>query len=888
MALNFLMNLFYFTIAFLAVLLIYEGRNLDPGKIPKDNGKFFWRVILAVVIITVSGGIIDAYLVYQSGVTVRLVFDLTRWVAATVLIFAIACLSSAYVIGTSPRLSIFPASILALINPVSWWLNAVLTGSYFLSMTLVGALFLVPFVLMGLGAWHGRYSGKVDIMENEKEPDVSKVRAKTRRKGVTLVGLSILIAVITFLSAISLALTAQWYDENRSHHGPTTFYVGLSEAVMTANPIIGISDSDLVFESYVYDRLTTLGYNMSIGPDLAESWWHMDGQTAASLGSDFAGLTYSNPANWSDGSIWEFNLTRNVYWSDGRLFTADDVIFTLSSVVMDRHSYYIVQKFYDQTKWIEHFEKQGDYKVRIFFSNHSSYGPTPVAWGDCLRIPILPKHVFGNESWAYVLQNWTGIPAIGTGPFTYTYVDELLMNAESVTLVKNPYYDFVNETGARLGLGGHYNRTVEIDKLVMKFYAEEQTLIVDLKTQKLDTAKIIPVNYLAMKENKPLGLTLVSLFSSTTDSKISHFNVWSGASASLNPTRLDPALLRATAVAMNKSYICDAIYKGFATPGVGILSPVWSQYYWTPPHNVTSTFDVTDGSGNVIWNYTLPLDEVMSFNLTLANKILDEAGYLWTNGVWSVTNTNTLRKVGPDAADRLVNLGIIDNASVAVNKTLEFEDVYEIDVFEDADISQYLSAEWAHIGVKLTQKPVNAGVWYQLIYGFQYLFTESHRNGDGDLNYLMGIVASDGMNGWNEFGTMNATYDHYYDMQASSLNFDERKQWIDKCQEWQYLAGGAMMVTCYPKTCYAYNDASNGSGQWTGWMNISLYPESAFDSMWPENPLFSHLKWLGYMTAYDDSSLLVVWALGVGFGGVVAVAIGALLYFRRDPDSLDK
>ncbi|HUW42900.1 MAG TPA: ABC transporter substrate-binding protein, partial [Thermoplasmata archaeon] len=336
-------------------------------------------------------------------------------------------------------------------------------------------------------------------------------------------------------------------------------------------------------------------------------------------------------------------------------------------------------------------------------------------------------------------------------------------------------------------------------------------------------------------------------------SKISHFNVWDGASSTLNPTRLDPALLRATAVATNKSYIVDAIFKGLGIPGVGILSPVWPEYYWTPPHDEMSTFNVTDGTGAVKWSYTLPLDEVMSFNLTLSNKILDEAGYVWTD------ETHTLRKIGQDAADRLVNLGIIVDASVALGKTLEFEDVYEN--FEDKNISQFLSAEWAHIGVELIPKLWNP-MWYNLVYGFQYLFAETSWDGDPDPNFLLYVPTSYAMDGWNEFGTMDATYDHYYDMQASSFNSDERKYWIDKCQEWQYLAGSAMMVTCYPKICYAYNDALNGSGHWTGWGNWIQHPGLAIDHHWGETPLFYHIKWQSEASS-SSSPFVIVAAIGV-------------------------
>jgi ABC-type oligopeptide transport system substrate-binding subunit len=381
-----------------------------------------------------------------------------------------------------------------------------------------------------------------------------------------------------------------------------------------------------------------------------------------------------------------------------------------------------------------------------------------------------------------------------------------------------------------------------------------------------------------LKENKPIALQLVSLYSSTVYSKISHFDVNAGASASLNPTRLDPAVLRASEIATNKSYIVDAIFKGLATPGVGIISPVWPQYFWTPPHSEMSTFNVTDGSGNVKWSYTKPLDEVMSFNLTLANEILDQAGYVWTDA------THTLRKVGPDAADRLVNLGIVGDTSAAIGKTLEFEDVYEIEVYEDKDTCDYLTQEWAHVGIKISPKPVNVGVWNQLVYGFQYLFTETYWSGDVDPNYLMYIVTSYALDGWNEFGTADPVYDNLYNLQAREFNVTQRQIYLDECQKWQYLAGGAMIYTVYPKTTYAYNDADFGNANWGNYGNWTQHPGLAVDHFWGETPLFYHIKWVGSEGTNGDMTALII--AGIGIAAIIAAAAAMIIMRKRKNQKL--
>jgi peptide/nickel transport system substrate-binding protein len=704
---------------------------------------------------------------------------------------------------------------------------------------------------------------------------VIEVTGQNRRKII----LAVAVTAIFLLAAVqTIVVNAKAADETK------VFYIGMGESVTSANPFVGIYDSDYLFYSYVYDYLLYPNEDGVATPNLANSWWHMNGAVAAATGSDFSTLTYhKNSSDWPTGSIWEYNLTQNVFWNDGEPFTADDAVFTIK--IQTGAGYINYWAYQPYTKWIERCEKINDYKIRIYFADHATHQPVPAAWANSMSIPMMPKHIFSEFTDAYIAQNWTGVPAIGTGPFmgTPSLPNEMIAK-ESITLVKNPYWNFTDENGVVKGLGGYYNRTIQIDKLVMKFYAEEQTLIVDLKTQKLDASEVTPTNYFALKENKPAGLTLVSLYSSTVYSKISHFNVNDQASASLNPTRLDPAVLRAAEIATNKSYIANAIFKGLATPGVGILSPVWPQYYWTPPHNEMSTFNVTDGAGNVKWNYTLPMDEVMSFNLTLANEILDEAGYVWTNGPYSSTNTNTLREVGPDAADRMVNLGIVGDASAILGRTLEYEDVYEIEVYEDKDTSEYLTSEWANVGIKLTQKPVNVGVWNQLVYGFQYLFDETYWSGDVDPNYLMYIVTSYAMDGWNEFGTRSPVYDNLYNLQAKEFNVTKRQQYLDQCQEWQYLAGGAMIYTVYPKTTYAYNDALNGSGNWGYWGNWTMHPGLAIDHFWGETPIFQKIRWVGSSTNGGDGMTLII--AGIGIAAIVAAAAAIMIMRKKKTQKL--
>ncbi len=278
----------------------------------------------------------------------------------------------------------------------------------------------------------------------------------TRVKILSIVALTILVALSGCISISS----------NSSAANSKVFNIGLGEPVTSANPFVGIYDSDYLFYSYVYDQLMFPNEDGVPTPNLAMSWWHMNGSLASAFGSDFSALTYhKNPSDWPEGSIWEYNLTQNVFWNDGVSFTADDVVYTIK--IQTGAGYINYWAYQPYTKWIECCEKINDYKVRIFFADHSTHEPVPVAWGASISIPIMPKHMFSMYPDSYIAQSWTGVPAIGTGPFmgTPSLLNELIAQ-DFITLVKNPYYDFT-ESSVRKGLGGVYDRTNEIDILIM-------------------------------------------------------------------------------------------------------------------------------------------------------------------------------------------------------------------------------------------------------------------------------------------------------------------------------------------------------------------------------------------------------------------------------------
>jgi peptide/nickel transport system substrate-binding protein len=652
----------------------------------------------------------------------------------------------------------------------------------------------------------------------------------------------IAIAIVSFflMSALQLIISEAVLAETAQAE-IRTFTIGMTEPVLSANPNVGENDADYVYYSYIYDELIVPDQDGIASPNLATSWWYMDGPNASSqpIPTDFLTLMGNNdPAVWPMGSIWEYNLTEDVFWSDGEPFTADDVVYSIKLQIGENYVNFWAYQPY--SRWVFDIQEVDDYKVRVFFAEFDTHKPIPIAWGYSLNFGIYPKHALKDMTPLYIAQGWDGTPAIGLGPFTGTdNLRQEVIGGESITLVRNMFYNFTDPAdGKQKGLGYIWKRPVEIDRLVMMFYADETPLTLDIRMGNIDACKLSPVNYLALKNlaDRPKELNLVSTLSCTVYSYIVHWNVYKEAQGTLNPARLDSALWRAGALATNKTHIVDQMFKGLGMPGVGIITPVYPEWYWSPGDE-PSTFNVTNGKNEnasdyeILYTYTKPMKSVMDFDLDTANEILDAAGYVWNAD-------HTVREIGPVAAQRLKNMSFIGDMNSALGLPLSFTDLIGQGVPLDKAISDYLVWEWEHIGIKLETSLVSTATWSTMVYGYNYDFTHTYWSGDVDPNYLLFIPTSYTIASWNEFGTEDPVYDHYYDMQAKTFNYTERKYWIDQCEKWQYLSGHTMYL-CYPKTTFAYNEI-----RWTNWGNWTQHPCLAIDYFWGENPFIYHIKYI--------------------------------------------
>lgn len=135
----------------------------------------------------------------------------------------------------------------------------------------------------------------------------------------------------------------------------------------------------------IYEGLLTYDFSLQPQPSLAKSW---------EVSED--GLTYT------------FNLQENVTWHDGKPFTADDVVFSLTNYLPEVHA-----RARNNFSRIASVEKTSDYSVVIKLKE--PYGPFINSF-EVSSAPMVPKHIYEGTDFRNNPANQT---PIGTGPFKF-------------------------------------------------------------------------------------------------------------------------------------------------------------------------------------------------------------------------------------------------------------------------------------------------------------------------------------------------------------------------------------------------------------------------------------------------------------------------------------
>jgi peptide/nickel transport system substrate-binding protein len=301
-----------------------------------------------------------------------------------------------------------------------------------------------------------------------------------------------------------------------------------------------------------------------------------------------------------------------------------------------------------------------------------------------------------------------------------------------------------------------------IDKAVFTYYSNTEALINALRNGEIDIIpKEVPATSLSVL-NRDASIKVTT----NTDLYYREISINCNPVGGGNPTLRDVNVRQALAMATDKQTLVDLVQLGYADPGSTIVQKAAS-YWWDP---------------NV---------DLFKYNISAANELLNTSGYL------DVDSDGIREAPG--------------NASLELSYTLLVLSRWP----EEMRTGQQLQTWWHDIGVELTVQSADANTINSFVYPAynQDMFLWGY-SGQPDPNFSLLIMLSAQVGDWNDCGWGNATYDQWYDDQATTTDPVARRSIIYDMQEMVYEQSPYIVL---------YYMAANGAYRidtFTGFVNM--------------------------------------------------------------------
>lgn len=271
-----------------------------------------------------------------------------------------------------------------------------------------------------------------------------------------------------------------------------------------------------------------------------------------------------------DGLTWTFELRDGIRWSDGKPFSADDVVFTYRAVMENETNFlsgYLTN--------VRSVEKLGRLRVRLRLS-------APDARLTSIYLAILPKHVFSRYPTAKLDKVDVPLPSVTTAPFRYTAYDK----TGTTVLEQNPSFR---------GVGGR----AQTHRVLIVSYSDREAQLRDLELGKIDLILQGNPRWIAKLRDDPD----VRVWSSPQPGfKELAFNSCppGGAGNCSGPGKdvkvevvQDRAIRQALAYGIDRETIARTIYAGQNRPAYGLISPYYKEYFkdWSRDPDIGYSYD---------------------------------------------------------------------------------------------------------------------------------------------------------------------------------------------------------------------------------------------------------------------------------------------------------
>ena len=415
-----------------------------------------------------------------------------------------------------------------------------------------------------------------------------------------------------------------------------------------------------------------------------------------------------------DGLTWTFKIRDGIMFHDGQPMTANDVAFSVN--LYKNNGDFIYLNAY--TTNFDTVEATDNNTVVIKLLNAVPNMDYLLSY-----LYVVPEHIWKDHAEAPASTEFENVEMIGTGPFK---------------MVEYKQNEFVH-LGANKD---HFSTSPKIDEVVFQTFESNDVLVQSLKTGQVDMITEMPATAVeALKSDaniqvvtgSPYAPAVTDIIFNQADPENCPTDV--GGICSGHPALLDRNVRLALAHATDKQKLIDVVLLGFGTPGLTLIPDGLGPWY-----------------NNTLKDY--------EFDVAKANQILDDAGYLDTDG-------DDVREM-PDGS-----------------RPLNFKLHWPSDSIDSPRTAELLSEMWREVGVTLELQAIDPdALTAECCPAFDYDIMIWGWGSDPDPNLLLSVYSTGEIpNGYNETGYSNPEYDELHTQQGIELDPEKRREIVWQMQQ---------------------------------------------------------------------------------------------------------
>jgi peptide/nickel transport system substrate-binding protein len=454
-------------------------------------------------------------------------------------------------------------------------------------------------------------------------------------------------------------------------------------------------------------------------------------------------LTESYQAS-DDGLVWTFKIRPNFKFHDGQPLTAKDVAFSYNFYKANA-DFPLLNAY---TQFFDTIEAPDDYTLMIKLTQ-----AIPNLESHLYSLPVLPEHIWAAHTEGKEPVEFLNEGMIGSGPFK---------------LLEYKQNEFVHLAANK----EHPLTPPKVDEVIFQVFANEDALVQAIQTGQVDMISELPNTAMATlrtAENVKLVIG-APLYPEAADIAINQIKpedcpTEAGGKCTGHPALRDRNVRLALAHATDKQNLIDVLLLGLGKPGLTLI-----------PHGLGPWY-----------NHTL---QDYPFDITVANQILDDAGYLDTDG-------DGVREM-PDGMRPLI-----------------FRLQWPSDLITAPIMAELLSQTWSQIGIQVEPQAVDPDTLIALCCpGFDYDLMVWNWYSDPDPDFLLKLMSTEAILGAsNESGYSNPEYDDLYNRQGAELELEKRQALVWQMQEIVH-SDVVYIIPYYPQQVQAYR-----TDRFTGWLS---------------------------------------------------------------------